>query len=97
MIFNSHVKKKLHFHKKGFALTLVLKVRIRRTRKSPIAGLSDCTSHFNAILILKSASESGNSFPYFFDLIHSRVFPGSKPLNKRVGVLSYLITVKIYT
>ena len=66
-------------------------MRIRRTRKSLIAGLSDCTSH----LILESASESGNSFPYFFDLIHSRVFPGSKPLNKRVGVLSYLITVKI--
>ena len=76
MIFNSHVDK-THFHKKGFALSLVLKVRVCRARKPPIA--------------------SGNSFPYFFDLIHSRVFPGSKPLNKRVGVLSYLITVKIYT
>ena len=88
---------KTHFHKKGFALSLVLKVRVCRTRKSPIAGLSDCTSHFNVILILESASESGNSFPYFFDLIRSRVFPGSKPLNKRVGVFSYLITVKIYS
>ena len=88
---------KTHFHKKGFALSLVLKVRVCRTRKSPIAGLSDCTSHFNVILILESASISGNSFPYFFDLIRSRVFPGSKPLNKRVGVFSYLITVKIYS
>ena len=96
MIFNSHVNK-THFHKKGFALSLVLKVRVCRTRKSPIAGLSECTSHFNVILILEWASESGNSFPYFFDLIRSLVFPGSKPLNKRVGVLSYLITVKIYT
>ena len=96
MIFNSHVDK-THFHKKGFALSLVLKVRVCRTRKPPIAGLSQCTGHFTVILILESASESGNSLPYFFDLIHSRVFPGSKPLNKRVGVLSYLITVKIYT
>ena len=65
MIFNSHVKKKLHFHKNGFALTLVLKVRIRRTRKSPIADLSDCTSHFNAILILESASKAETLFLIF--------------------------------
>ena len=96
MSFNSHVNK-TRFHRKGFALSLVLKMRVCRTRKSPIAGLSDCTSHFNVILILEAASEIGNSFPYFFDLIRSRVFQGSKPLNKRVGVLSYLITLKTYT
>ena len=62
-----------HFHKKGFALSLVLKVRVCRTRKSPIAGLSDCTSHFNVILILESASESGNSSLFFLFDSFSRV------------------------
>ena len=35
MIFHSHVNK-THFHKKGFALGLILKVRVFGTRKWPI-------------------------------------------------------------
>ena len=35
MIFHSHASK-THFHKKGFALSLILKARVFRTRKWPI-------------------------------------------------------------
>ena len=56
MIFHSHANK-THFHKKGCALDLILKVRVFGTRKRPIVQfdgigkldalfLVDSTEHF---------------------------------------------------
>ena len=39
MIFYSHDIKLTHFHKKGFALSLILKVTVFGTRKWPIKNL----------------------------------------------------------
>ena len=41
MIFHSHANK-THFHKKGCALGLILKVRVFGTRKSPITYVKIC-------------------------------------------------------
>ena len=45
MIFNSHANK-THFHKKGCALALILKVRVFGTQKWPILFLDSRKSHF---------------------------------------------------
>ena len=45
MIFNSHANK-THFHRKGCALGLILKVRLFGTQKWPILFLDSRESHF---------------------------------------------------
>ena len=42
MIFYSHANKLTHFHKKGFALSLTVKLRVFGTRKRPNKNL--CTT-----------------------------------------------------
>ena len=39
VIFYSHANKSTHFHKIGFALSLILKVTVFGTRKWPIKNL----------------------------------------------------------
>ena len=46
MIFHSHHANKTHFHKKGCALGLILKVRDFETRKWPIVNDQCCTVEF---------------------------------------------------
>ena len=46
MIFNTHANK-THFHKKGFAFRLVLKVRVFGTRKWPVLSAVKLTKEFS--------------------------------------------------
>ena len=61
MIFNYDAKK-THFHNKGFALTLVLKVRFFGTRKWPISEWHLVLSHdCNHRLSWRKRSSAGNT------------------------------------
>ena len=48
IIFHSHAKK-THFHKKGCALSLILKVRVFGTRKWPIGAISKHSQKFQTV------------------------------------------------
>ena len=68
----SHANK-THFHKKGFALTLVLRVRIFGTRKWPVSWL--CTSAWTIFwvfprLILKDEFYSKRAFLVYIILVY---------------------------
>ena len=72
MICYSH-SNKTHFHKKGFALTLVLKVRIFETRKWPIfltVLQSDLYFEFFLWLILNDELYSKRAFPVYIILVY---------------------------
>ena len=73
MIFHSHANK-THFHKKGCALGLILKVRVFGTRKWPIVQfdgigkldalfLVDSTEHFLFLLLISENLWETQTFP----------------------------------
>ena len=58
IIFHSHANK-THFHKKGFAPSLILKVRVFGTRKWPII-LLNLEHSLNSAVIFAIFQSSGN-------------------------------------
>ena len=84
IIFHSHANK-THFHKKGCAPSLILKVRVFGTRKWPIFPTRFPNQTLSNFFLLKSIK------PFKFYLSVKRIGPRIRERNERRDRLSTLV------